>query len=645
MSDNQYEPPPRVTDFADNGPRNPFGEGNAVAVAPTAGLVSVEQRKVMAEVQARILMARSMPRDGLKCADLIIRDCTRVSLANKALYSYARGGQDITGPSIRLAEAVAQRWGNVASGIKELSRSNGYSECVAYAWDLESGYYDERQFQVRHWRDTRGGGYALTDERDIYEIVANSGARRKRAALLAVIPGDVIELAIQECERTLHASADTSPDAVLKIVETFDKIGVTRAMLEKRIQRRMEAIRPAQIVQLRKIYASLMDEMSTPEEWFEPEGAPSGVWAGVDAAHQQAQRPTVNPPAARKAAAKKAPANEAKPPAEPTRTAPRKEAAQSNAKPAEDDGIPYDRWEPPSPDAVAQTSQQVAAAASGSEGGPDRTDIGQTVVGPTSGGNPGNTFEAWLLDEHGDPAEDEPHYDPRTFADALAASIEKTPANRVNLLMQNADGIDAAKAVRDGDVTAILARLENDVMEPAQAEPPAEESPGAFVVELTMDRGKPVVGVYLKAFKAAVGDLVLANWNDFIDLNRSTMMRCEPSTCSLLMKALSERAKAIGAVIPPDLAPSLLQRGKPKPSPESTPPTDSKPAEDPDWQAARNRVQELRTCQNSHEFEAMGRGIVIKNFVERLDREGKAEIATWMRAEAEKRRAELKGAG
>ena len=48
-----------------------------------------------------------------------------------------------------------------------------YRAMFAYAWDLESGYYDERQFQVRHWRDTKKGGYAIKEERDIYELVAN----------------------------------------------------------------------------------------------------------------------------------------------------------------------------------------------------------------------------------------------------------------------------------------------------------------------------------------------------------------------------------------------------------------------------------------------------------------------------------------
>lgn len=245
---------------------NPFG--SKARETSTGALVSVEQQRAIAEVQARMIIARSNPRDPIRCMDLILRDCTRKALAESALYQFARGGTSISGPSIRLMEAIAQRWGNIASGIKEVSRSNGSSECVAYAWDLETGYYDERQFQVRHWRDTRAGGQMLKDERDIYELIANMGQRRKRAVLQAVIPGEVVEAAVAQCEETLHASADASPEAIRKMIEAFGEFAVTREQIEARCQCRAEAIRPAQMVQLRKIFASLKDGMSAPGDWF-----------------------------------------------------------------------------------------------------------------------------------------------------------------------------------------------------------------------------------------------------------------------------------------------------------------------------------------------------------------------------------------
>lgn len=257
---------------------NPFGD-NAIEMAARhsgGGLISVEQQRAVAEVQARMIIARSNPRDPIRCMDLILQDCTRPTLAEGAVYQYARGGTSISGPSIRLAESIARRWGNVASGIKEISRNAGYSECVAYAWDLETGFYDERQFQVRHWRDTKGGGYVLTDERDIYELTANLGQRRKRAVLLSVIPGDVVEAAVQQCEETLRTTADVSPEAIKKMIQFFGAYEVSKEQIEAFCQCRAEAIRPAQIVRLRKIYASLKDGMSEPSDWFAPVGDQAG---------------------------------------------------------------------------------------------------------------------------------------------------------------------------------------------------------------------------------------------------------------------------------------------------------------------------------------------------------------------------------
>jgi hypothetical protein len=253
---------------------NPFTAGEVAVNAGNRGVVAVEQQRAIAEVQARMIIARANPRDPIRAMEKILNDCTRPTLADHAIYQYARGGTDIRGPSIRLAEAIAQRWGNIASGIKEMSRSGEYSECIAYAWDLESGYYDERQFQVRHWRDTRQGGYQLHDERDIYELIANFGQRRKRAVLLTVIPGDVTEAALEQCERTMSAGADVTPDGIKKLVEAFTELGITAPQIEARIQRRLDAIRPAQVVMLRKIYTSLKDGMSESADWFDAVAQP-----------------------------------------------------------------------------------------------------------------------------------------------------------------------------------------------------------------------------------------------------------------------------------------------------------------------------------------------------------------------------------
>lgn len=242
-----------------------------VATRPqnNTAMVEVEQQRALAEVQGAIVLAKRFPRNQIEAMDRITVACQRPGLAEQALYSYSRGGTEITGPSIRLAEAIAQNWQNLQFGIRELEQRNGESTVEAFAWDVENNTRHVKTFQVKHERHTKKGNYRLEDPRDIYEMTANQGARRLRAAILAIIPGDVIESAVTQCELTLKAKADTSPEALRKLVDTFEKFSVSKEQIEKRIQRRLETITPAQLVNLRKIYNSLKDGMSTAADWFE----------------------------------------------------------------------------------------------------------------------------------------------------------------------------------------------------------------------------------------------------------------------------------------------------------------------------------------------------------------------------------------
>lgn len=264
---------------------NPFGSDKGLQSAPQNATALSDQSRAIQEVQAAMVIAKRFPRDQIAAMDRILQSCTRPTLAEAALYSYNRGGAEVTGPSIRLAETIAQGWGNFQFGIRELSQSDGESSVEAFAWDIETNTRQVKVFQVPHVRfkneyangkkTGRMVSTRLEDSRDIYELVANQGARRMRACILGIIPGDVVEAAQRQCEATLHTKADTSPDAIAKMVEAFADYGVTDEHIKKRIGNRLDAIRPAQVVQLRKIYNSLRDGMSKASDWFEIEDLPT----------------------------------------------------------------------------------------------------------------------------------------------------------------------------------------------------------------------------------------------------------------------------------------------------------------------------------------------------------------------------------
>lgn len=257
------------------------GQQQSHALAESSGSRQMQARE-SAQIMAMVAMAHRFPRDVIAATDKIMNAFTRPTLAEKASYQYAKGGTDVSGPSIRAAEAMAQMWGNLSMGFSEVSRGIGpdgvpYSEVEAFAWDMEVGNYQPLKFIVRHWRDTKSGGYKIKDERDIYELMANQAQRRKRACILALIPGDVVEAAMQQADLTLRTKADVSPEAMARMVGAFAEFGVTKEQIEKRIQRRLDTIQPAQVVMLKRVYASLRDDMSSPGDWFEMADEPAGA--------------------------------------------------------------------------------------------------------------------------------------------------------------------------------------------------------------------------------------------------------------------------------------------------------------------------------------------------------------------------------
>ena len=221
------------------------------------------------EVQVAMLSAKKFPRNETEAINRIKAVCQRPTLADQAIYTYPRGGQRVSGPSIRLAEALAQNWGNVDTGVIELCTANGRSEMMAYAWDLETNTRVTKTFSVEHKRDTKQGRKDLTDGRDIYEATANFAARRQRACILSVIPGDIVEMAVAETRKTM-AEADKRPidEIVASLTKSFKSLGVDQEHLEKYIDKQLTVALKEDLVDLRGVYKAIKDGQSKPEDFF-----------------------------------------------------------------------------------------------------------------------------------------------------------------------------------------------------------------------------------------------------------------------------------------------------------------------------------------------------------------------------------------
>ena len=244
--------------------------GNGRQSMAVQALETTEQNRIMAEIQAQLTVAQLRPRDELECLKKIERVCERLTFAENAEYSYQRGGKDITGPSIRLMEVVAQRWGNLNWGFRELSNADGESTVEAFAWDMETNAKEVRAFVVKHARKAGAKIKQLKDPRDAREMVANMAQRNVRSCLEHVIPRDIWEHAVSVCKKTVLANVTLDNDTLLAMVESFEAtFGVTKGAIEKRIGRPLLQIEPAQYLKLRSIWSSLRDGLTEASDWFE----------------------------------------------------------------------------------------------------------------------------------------------------------------------------------------------------------------------------------------------------------------------------------------------------------------------------------------------------------------------------------------
>lgn len=234
------------------------------------GTVAIESSRAVAEAQGKLLIAKKFPRNETEAFAKAIQSCQRPGLASKAFYSYPRGKETVTGVTIRFAEELARCYGNLDYGIKELSNSNGQSEMQAYCWDLETNTMSLQNFTNKHIRESKYGNTELKSQRDIYELNANMGARRLRSRILAILPPDLVEECIQECRRTL-AGDNSTPiiDRINKMVVAFQKIGVSKEQLEKRLNHTVESVTEEELVELTGIYNGIRTKETKVSEWFE----------------------------------------------------------------------------------------------------------------------------------------------------------------------------------------------------------------------------------------------------------------------------------------------------------------------------------------------------------------------------------------
>ena len=211
------------------------GETSPLAVQAAA--------RVQAEIQSAYLMAIHHKRDEALVWPAVAKTLKDAAAAEKAYYSYPRGGGRVFGPSVRLARELARVWGNMRSGVKIIEITDEFVHIAGWALDLQTNAYSEFDDRfAKLIQRTQGSGqnkktvWIQPDERDLRELIARRGAILERNCILKLLPRHKVNELVDDAMKThemavkglFHKSKEKAVEAV---VSAFADLGVSGDML------------------------------------------------------------------------------------------------------------------------------------------------------------------------------------------------------------------------------------------------------------------------------------------------------------------------------------------------------------------------------------------------------------------------------
>lgn len=227
-------------------------------------------------VEAKFVMAVQRPRNMLNVRDKILSACARPGFAASAWYAKPVGGGKVRGPSIRFAETAIQCMTNISVmpsivyedreklvldvQVIDLESNTSYGDQVTMAKTVERK--DGRGREVIGKRDNTNGEtvyIVLATEDEMANKVNSAKSKIIRNSGLRLIPQDIIEEA-EWCVRDTIAKGGGDPEQDKKrMADEFSFIGIKPAELEKYLGHTLDSISPAELADLREVYATLKD--------------------------------------------------------------------------------------------------------------------------------------------------------------------------------------------------------------------------------------------------------------------------------------------------------------------------------------------------------------------------------------------------
>ena len=271
-NNNNYNVP---AEFSPQGNGDLTAQAVAMSASESAAIAMATQQKAI--VEARYKMALARPRDLDLVRQKMLKDASRPSFANVAIYHKPVGNGN-EGPSIRFVESAIRNMTNILTETSTVSEDDERRVIRVAVSDLETNTYFSQDVTVTKTVERR----KLPQGEKPIRVRANSNGQpiyilhatddeilNKQNALISkavrtlglrLIPGDLVDEALWEIKKTMAQQDRQDPDAAKhRIIDAFAQIGVSVEALKEFVGHELSALTPNEIQLLRTTYTSIKD--------------------------------------------------------------------------------------------------------------------------------------------------------------------------------------------------------------------------------------------------------------------------------------------------------------------------------------------------------------------------------------------------
>jgi hypothetical protein len=189
---------------------------------------------VMAEADQRVATAKKYPRS---ITEFMRRAIERATIDEETAatmwFSLPRGGKQIEGPSIRLAEVCFGAWKNSQAGTRVIAVEEKMVRVAGMAWDMEDNTYltDEVTRRI-----TNRDGKRFNDDM-IQTTIRATASIARRNAIFGIVPRAYVNKIMQAAKQAALGKG-TMEQRVTKIKEEWALLGANQDQVLKLIHRK-----------------------------------------------------------------------------------------------------------------------------------------------------------------------------------------------------------------------------------------------------------------------------------------------------------------------------------------------------------------------------------------------------------------------